>query len=468
MEELRGVFVLWIILYIIALQLIGYLAYRRATPAAEDFWVMGRKLGGHAGGMSYLATFISGVTFLGFTGSIYNKGYFLVGAVVLGLVLGNVLGYILAPKIREIGGTSLGDVMASLVPHPWTQKVVGTITLFELVMFLLINLIGASLVVSFLLGWPYFWTLTLISAAFIAYTTVGGLRAVVWTDIIQGTIMIGGALVATILLVNKGGGLTAVHTKLSELKGYLDAFPPGITVLAFLASTFTFLHLFLNQYTIVRINAAKNSRHARLMLVVGTLGIALFYPFIIIFGGGAARVFGLSVGLDVVKQDLAMVQVLSGAFPPIMATIFLLAIMSAILSTTDSLLHALGVVTARDFYHGGKPVTDTKKSLIVTRIATVAWGTLAYLIATAQPGTIMKLYTYRSTVLTSAYLLPVLLMFYWGKHSPVAGVWAMIGGVLTGVIWFSLKSPGIPAVFLAAIVGGLLLIILSKLFPRKG
>src|SRR5690606_35082843 len=112
----------------------------------------------------------------------------------------------------------------------------------------------------------------------------------------------------------------------------------------------------------------------------------------------------------------------------------ILAVMSAILSTTDTRLHATGMTVARDIYSWMRPDASERQLMQLSRISTVILGISATAIAMDPPSTIYDLYSLRAVLLTTAFFLPVYSALFWTDLDGRAVLVAVAGGGVVGLV----------------------------------
>ena len=170
--------------------------------------------------------------------------------------------------------------------------------------------------------------------------------------------------------------------------------------------------------------------------------------------GGGVTVALNNAGLAGFENvDQAFPIFITDYLPTGIGIVVILAVMSAILSTTDTRLHSTGVTTARDIYDWYADDASDQQLMKVSRIATTFWGVTATAMAVNPPGTIITLYTFRAILLTSAFLIPIYLGLYWTGVAGNAIIASIVVGTLLGVGWdLSGGFLGVPATFMG--VGG--------------
>ncbi|WP_101295785.1 sodium:solute symporter family protein [Halegenticoccus soli] len=448
-----GVFVL----YLLIILAIGAWGYVR-TEDVDDFWVYGKKLGPWLATWSYVANFVSAVSVIGFVGAVYGGGYSILTGIILGLMLGVSGLYFVVHKVRELNHITFPDIIAELTGYEAARPIAGTVLFANAWVYLIMQLVGAGLLVTVVTGVPYEYMIWVIGGVFILYTVLGGLVSVAWTDLIQGTLMVAMVLLALVVMTFDLGGIATINQEFAAIEpSHVRPLGGGTyTVIGVLGSLVAFFGtIFTSQATVVRINATKDIRTAKLHLAAAGVILSVFYVALILLGG-ATTVALESAGLGVDNVDRAFPVLITEYVPTEVGVVIILAILSGILSTTDTRLHAVGVTAARDVYDYFADDPSDRQLLKVSRASTIFFGLAATAIAVDPPGTIIELYEWRAILLTSAFLVPVYVALYARGIPGKAVLLSIVSGTALGVGWDFLGGPvGIPATFMgvgAAIV----------------
>lgn len=439
------------IVYLLVVLAIGAWAYRK-TNDVSDFWVYGKELGPWLATWSYVANFVSAVSVIGFVGSVYGGGYSVMTGIIFGLMLGVSGLYFVVHKIRELDHVTFPDIIADITGYEVARPITGFVLLGNAWVYLIMQLVGAALLVTTITGVPYEYMIWVIGFVFIAYTVMGGLVSVAWTDLIQGTLMVATVAVALAFMVFDLGGFASINSQFGALSS-ANVAPLGegaYTLLGVMASIVAFFGtIFTAQNTIIRVNATKDVKTAKVHLAAGGVILSVFYVMLILLGG-ATTVALENAGLAVENVDRAFPVLITEYVPTAVGTVIIVAILSGILSTTDTRLHSCGVTTARDIYdYFTDGQASGEKLMRVSRISTVGFGITATAMAVNPPGTIIGLYNWRAILLTSALLIPVYVTLYRRDTSGEAVLLSIILGTLFGPGWQALGSPlGVPATFM--------------------
>jgi sodium/proline symporter len=438
------------VVYLVLVLAIGAWGYRK-TDDVSDFWVYGKELGPTLATWSYVANFVSAVSVIGFIGSVYGNGYSVVTGIIFGLMLGVSGLYFVVHKVRELNHVTFPDLIAELTGYEMARPITGTVLLANAWVYLIMQLVGAGLLVTVITGVPYEYMIWVIGGVFILYTVMGGLVSVAWTDLIQGTLMVGTVAVALAYMAIDLGGVASINQQFATIESaYVAPLGGGTyTALGVVASIVAFFGtIFTSQSTIVRINATDSIRTAKIHLAAGGLILSVFYIMLVMLGAGTT--VGLSeAGLAVDNVDRAFPVLITEYVPTTVGTVIIVAILSGILSTTDTRLHACGVTVSRDIYdYFTDGEAGDRKLMRVSRVSTVVLGIAATGAAVNPPGTIIGLYNWRAILLTSALLIPVYVTLYARDTAGKGVLLSIVLGATLGPGWQALGEPmGVPATF---------------------
>jgi SSS family solute:Na+ symporter len=239
----------------------------------------------------------------------------------------------------------------------------------------------------------YLIAIGLIAAVTLIYTFLGGIKAVVWMDVIQMSVYITGAAAAALILINRLPGGLAGALDLSRGLGKLKFLDPGmgLSFKAFIAQPYTLLTALLgggvfsiashgtDQLIVQRLLATKNLRSSQKALIGS--GIVVFFQFALFLFIGLL-LFAFYAGLSPAELGLASTDEIFAKFiteemPTGLAGLIIAAILAAAMSTLSSSVNSLASATTLDIYKPiwGKNSTEAK-DLRISRIATIFWGTV--------------------------------------------------------------------------------------------
>ncbi|MBN1272556.1 MAG: sodium:solute symporter [Candidatus Aminicenantes bacterium] len=236
----------------------------------------------------------------------------------------------------------------------------------------------------------YFAAILAISGVTLVYTLLGGIRAVVWMDVLQMGVYIGGALLAAgILLSRMPEGLSGAMKMAGEagkLKLLFSGF--GLSFREFMAQPYTFFTALIgggvfslashgtDQLIVQRLLATRNLRDSRRALIGS--GIVVFFQFALFLFIGLL-LFGFYGGknpasLGLATTDEVFAKFIVEGFPPGLSGLVVAAILAAAMSTLSSSINSLASSTTLDLYQTYRKRKSPRTDLIVSRLSTVIWA----------------------------------------------------------------------------------------------
>jgi len=286
------------------------------------------------------------------------------------------------------------------------------------------------------------------------YTVAGGLAAVVYTDVIQCAVMIGGCLLVLVLGLIDVGGWDGLMARLEDSRHHaelivpVDAespFPwPAILFgLAFILSPAYWIG---NQAIVQRSLGARSEFEAKASYVWGAV-LKNVIPIIIAVPGliAAAKYRDLGQG------DAAFPRLVSDLLPAGLRGVFVAGFLAALMSSVDSYLNAASTILCHDLYKRFlRPDADDQRLLSVGRATTfglVLWGigfALVFLRVSEESG----IYTIFQTLMAffqGPALAVLMLGMLWRRATGAAAITAFLTGVATSVSLFVLSRPGTTA-----------------------
>lgn len=293
-------------------------------------------------------------------------------------------------------------------------------------------------------------------AIIVAYCALSGLYGVMITDTIQVAIGGFGVVLGTVLAVKKIGGLS----ELAALPAQdLSLFPAEVSTLVWLVVPTTLLGL-VSQPAYQRVNACRDERTAFGAPIAGAVVLMVLAVFPVL-AGMCARI--LWPDLD---PTLAVPQLLQEVFPPVVAAIFIAAILAAIMSTADSVLLS-GVANAvRDIYQQIlRPDASDKELLRISTVATVLIG-LGALAVTYLAPTIIDLFLISYAIKVCGGLIPVVGGLLW-KRATELGAWASFVVGLGFVSLSTLKVIDVPYHYVVGLIPALIAYVLVSLLTGE-
>ena len=446
MQTLPAVDILVLTLYLAAVVGLGCWLSRR-NRTTNDFMAAGGTLPGWAVGLSIFGTYLSSNTFIGVPGKAYDGNW---NGFVFSLSLPFAAWVAVkwfVPFYRRTGEISAYHHLEKRF-GPWARTyALGCYLLTQLARVGTI-LFGVSLGLSALTGWSVPVIIIAGGIAVTAYTLLGGIAAVIWTDVIQSLVLLVGALViAGLLLANHPHGPgEALHIAANEGKFSLGSFGLDLTQstfwVVFLYGVFINLNNFgIDQSFVQRYHAARDEKAAARSVWTGAL---LYVPVAALFfliGSLLFSYYHASPELlkPLVAQypdghaDKVLPHFIATQLPPGAAGLLIAAIFAAAMSSIDTSLNSAATVTLKDFVqrHLNRGQTESD-ALRILRTATLVWGVLGTGVALAMIGQKSLLDAWWK--LSGIFAGGMLGLFLLGLISRRANNAGALAGVIVGVL----------------------------------
>ncbi|MBW2289757.1 MAG: sodium:solute symporter family protein [Deltaproteobacteria bacterium] len=352
--------------YLLGLVALAFVARRaRGSDSPTDHFLAGRELGVFVLFLTLYATAYSGNSLLGYPGEAYRRGFSWIMAT--GFMLSIIVAFhMLIPRLRPIAVRHRFVTPGDWVRYRFRGEPGGRLLLFGVSMLMTIalaNFLFAQLkamgelstevtggVVSYEMG------IALLAAMILFYETLGGMRAVAWTDAAQGILMMVGLAALAAWLLGEASGLAALSQQILAVRPEIGRVPDTVERTNWLSSI-VLLGLASTVYpqAIQRVYAARDGRALKrslawmsfmpltTTLVVTLIGLAAIPRYADLGEVAADRVMPLLLG-----QWASTGPVFAGA-----AVLVFLGALAAIMSTADSCLLSLGSSLAEDLF--GRP-----------------------------------------------------------------------------------------------------------------
>lgn len=438
---------------------IALAAARGNTGSAVDYYLGGRNLGGMVSGLSYAATTYSAFMLIVLTGLTYRGG---IGALGFELIYFSGLSLIVVfgPRFRlaaqRYGFVTPAEMLGARYGSRWVARAAALLSLVFLMPYCTTQMAGIGLLLSQITGGAISLAAAIAVGAVLAmlWTLVAGLRSVAWTDAVQAAIMVVSALVAIGFVVAAIGGPAAFAALLLDERGaWLDMPGPGLWSLG------TFLALSLPWFFFPLSNPQVSQRlftvrdvPAMRAMILWVLAFGLVFTFVAVLWGFAA----LILAPDLENTSAATPALLASGAVPIPVALFLtIGILSAAISTLDSIALTLGSMVARDL---GSGTAIDSRQLLVGRVTVILVILFASAFALTSASIVDQLAALSAAGLVVS--VPAIVGAFFWRGGTAAGALASLAGGLTLALWLafaagvSVFDPLLPS----TVLGGALLL----------
>jgi len=256
-----------------------------------------------------------------------------------------------------------------------------------------VRVFAVSIVVGIAIGTRDVLSIAIISALTLLYTFEGGMAAVIWTDVVQMAIYIGGTLVAIWSLgAHVPGGWATIHTVGAAAgKFHMLNFAMNLTTTytfwaGVLGGTFlTMASHGTDQLMVQRMLAARNLQESRLALLSSGVVIFIQFALFLLIGAGLFVFYGMHpaalTALHGANTNRIFPAFIVQEMPVGVAGLLIAAILAAAMSNLSAALNSLSSTTVVDFYMGWRPGAADRERMVVSRASTVLWALVLFAVA---------------------------------------------------------------------------------------
>ncbi len=450
--------------YLFLLLWIGIRSARQVRTSA-DYTLAGRDVPWIVLIATIGATMIGGGASMGMVSRVYEVGIaaaFVTCAWHLQLIF---VGLWVAPRLRRLNLVTVGDYF-ELKYGRLARELAVVSCLVYTIGILSAQMVAMGTVTNAILGVSYETALLIGASITIFYSTVGGIRAVVKTDVLQFTILVVGIGAAAAILVERNGGFAAMAGGAMSGQFVMTSQWSGVRITS-LFFAFMLGELFVPAFT-VRCFIAKDAAQSRLGMAGAGILLILFLPIATFVLGTSAQIdpqvrqaveaerqeivqhaeaLGLAVSAEEARSQatqMAFPALVRTTFHPIFAGVMIAAIIAAVMSSADSILSCLATIVMKDYYqqHIRHDASD-RQLLRVARWTTLVAGSCAAVSALFFSN-ITDTLEFVYDLWAPSMVLPFLIgVFAYKKDRVYAVVASMLSGWAATLIWrFALGSPG--------------------------
>ena len=430
-----------IIAYLAVVLFIGVMVSRKASASGQELFLAGRSLGFIAVGMSLFASNISSTTLIGVAGAAYQSGISVAHYELMAALILIFMAVFTIPVFLRARVTTIPEYLERRF-GPIACKYVSALTIFLSIFVDTAGSIYAGVLVLQTLapGVPFVPACLGLAAFAGLYTAAGGLRAVVYTDVLQAIVLIAGAGVITyeVFANFDFSWSTAMASipadRLSLVRPLDDPNLPWLGVIVGLP-VLGFYYWGANQYIMQRVLGARSLPHARggAMLAAGLKILPLFIMAI-----PGALAFALLPQLQ--NGDQVFPAMIVNFLPVGLVGVVIAGLLAAIMSTIDSTLNASSTLVMYDFVKAEERGWAPERIAFWGRVTTVALMLIAAfwpLVIRDFPGLfnyIQQVFSYAVPPIAAVFLLAI----FWKRTSGAAALWTLGVGHALGaaaLVW---------------------------------
>jgi solute:Na+ symporter, SSS family len=436
---LNRVDLLIITLYLAGITLFG-LRFRKRQRTMRDYFLADRDIPWWAISLSIVAAETSTLTIISIPGLAYDSNFTFL-QVVMGYVIGRVIiSFVLLPQYFR-GELYTAYQLIERRFGPELRCVTAGLFLLTRAAAEGVRVYAVSIVVAIALGTGEVTSIAIITLLTLIYTFEGGLAAVIWTDVVQTFIYVGGTLVGLITILHLvPGGWESVQAIASGLHKFqmfdlhFSLAKPYTLWAGILGGAFlTTASHGTDQLIVQRLLAARNQRQSVLALL--SSGVAVFFQFALFLLAGVMlfayyRVPSAAFG----RADRIYPTFIVSRMPHGISGLLIAAILAAAMSNLSAALNSLSSSSIMDFYVRYRPQISEAGRLRRARLATVAWAIVLFALAVLALHRVGRVVEVGLQIASIAYgaLLGVFLLGVLTKRANQRGaIFGMVCGFVT-------------------------------------
>ena len=447
----------WCVIVLYALFMVGVgLYYSRRQTSTEEYFLASRNMSSTLVGISMFATLLSTISYLSVPGEMIKHGPVVLCGLLATPFVYLVVSYFLIPRLMRLEITSAYELLETRLGAP--VRVVGAVIFImtRLVWMALLVYIAAKLMVE-MLNWSEAlipWVVLAAGLIAVLYTAVGGLRAVVVTDLYQFFILMAGAVITVVLISVRMGGLGWFPTAWAPNWDQQPLFSWNIstraTVVGALIGTFCWWVCTAgsDQVAIQRYLATRDTKSARRAFLINLVANFLIMLFLAVVGFALLGFFRANPHLIpdgknlIANADYLFPRYIANYLPVGFAGLVVAGMFAAAMSSLDSGINSIVTVVSRDFVQRfrrqERPEADGAGGNVKTAKILVLFIGLAVVLLSSQMGKVPGNITEVTNKTNGLFVGPLFGLFFMALFMRRStGFGAVIGAVYGFMVAFA-------------------------------
>jgi SSS family solute:Na+ symporter len=412
---------------------------RAAKQTSTEYFLAGRNVGWFLIGGSLFASNIGSEHLVGLAGTGAASGVAVGQFEILASLILLLLGWFFVPFYLTSGVFT----MPEFLERRYSEGARWYLAVISIIGYVLtkisVTIAAGGIVFEALMG-INFWTGALIVVVVTGvYTIFGGLRAVLYTDLMQMFVLIGGAIAVTLVGLSAIGGWDGLTSQAGP--GFLSLWKPlsdpsfPWTGILFGAPILGIWYWCTDQFIVQRVLAAKNQTEARRGTIFASY-LKLLPLFIFVLPGIVAYVLAQQGRITLTTPDQALPTLVAALLPVGLRGLVVAGLLAALMSSLSSVFNSTSTLITIDIYKKLKPTTSERRLVLVGQVSTALLVGLGLLWIPLMKLVSGQLYQYLQSV--QAYISP-----------PIAAVF------LIGILWRRVNATGAMASLIAGFVLGM-------------
>lgn len=431
-----------LVLYLLGMIALGYYFMKRES-GAEDFFKGGGRIPWWAAGISIYATMLSAITYMAYPAKAFATDWTYYPMLVTILIVSFPVIHYYLPFFRRLNVTTAYEYLERRF-NAVTRLMASALFIIFMVARMALVLYLPSLALTAVTGIDIYICIVLMAAITILYCTMGGVEAVVWGDVVQGFILVGGAVFAVVyLILGTDGGfsgfldITSADDKFRLFDWSLSYDSATFWVIIVGGMANNLISYTSDQTVIQRYLTTKDEGEARRSIMMN--GIMSVFVSVAFFAIGAGlytffKTHPADMDITMAKNDIIFPFFMMSQLPAGLAGLLIAAIFAATMSTISSNINSVATAFSVDFYKRFRPSASDKSILSCARYTCIISGVIGMVIALLMATwNILSLLDFFQEILglLSSGLGGLFLM---GIFFPRIGGKAALAGFVSGVV----------------------------------
>ncbi len=436
------------ILYIGIMIGVGFLFFTKSNSHA-DYILGGRGMNKWVTAMSAQASDMSGWLLLGLPGLAYASMLGAAEAIwtAIGLALGTYINWLIVAKplrnySERVGALTIPEFFQKRFHDKGVLlRVIPSV--FILTFFLIYTASGfvsGAKLFNLVFNIPYTTALLISVIVIVAYTFLGGFKAVCWTDLIQGIMMFIAVVIIPIAMITT---LKSNEFSLGDIQN-LSILPgkSGFGMMSIIGAIAWGLGYFGQPHILVRFMAIKSPNEVKPARIIAMVWVVISLAAAVMVGMfGKPYLAHIGAPLAAGAEETVFMVLVGKIFPTVFAAILLSAILAAIMSTADSQLLVTASAVSGDFFKAFIKKNATDKQLVtVSRMTVVGVAVIAGLFASNPESSVFEIVSHAWSGFGAAFGPIMLCALFWKNANAKGALAGIISGGLTALIWAYLPN----------------------------
>ncbi|WP_163532647.1 sodium/proline symporter PutP [Helicobacter suis] len=429
------------VLYSVLMLAIGFYFYKK-NETTEDYFLGDRSMGPVVSALSAGASDMSGWLLMGLPGALYVSGL-INSHIAIGLTIGACINWVLVAKRLRVYTSVIANSIT--IPDYFETRFSDDKHILRLLSAIVIlifftfyvssGLVSGAKLFEATFGVKYNHALITGTLIIVTYTFLGGYKAVCWTDLIQGLLMMGALVAVPCMMLYHLGGFGPSFDLIAQVKPNNLTFLEGTSLVAIISSLAWGLGYFGQPHILVRFMSIRSIKEIPQATAVGISWMAISLIGSCLIGLlGVAYVAKFHLSLD--DPEKIFIHMSATLFNPWISGVLLSAILAAVMSTASSQLLVSSSTIAEDFYskifNKQAPVQTV---MLVSRAAVLAVACIAFLISTDRNASVLKIVSYAWAGFGASFGTVILFSLFWARMTRIGAIMGMIFGASTVILY---------------------------------